>query len=163
MSGAMLETMDHDLHKSRRSAVSNFFSKSSVQQLQPLVIENVSRLMARLKQEMEDKTVVNVNYAMAGLTLDVISAYSLGEPMHALDNPEYGKEWMSVLRKGVQMRPVGRQFPWLMNNLMKVSIALTFEYDHPADCPVYVLSYRRTSSKSLIPTWRHLPDTTTSV
>ncbi|KAF2653822.1 benzoate 4-monooxygenase cytochrome P450 [Lophiostoma macrostomum CBS 122681] len=120
MSGAMLETMDHDLHKSRRSAVSNFFAKSSVQQLQPLVIESVNKLIARLKQEMKSQTVVNLNYAMAGLTLDVISAYTLGEPMHALDDPVYGKLWMSVLRKGVQMRPVGRQFPWLVNTLMNL-------------------------------------------
>jgi hypothetical protein len=115
-SGAMLETMDHDLHRSRRSAVANFFSKRSVQALEPLIAGKAERLVQRLEED-TDK-VINISHAMAGLTLDVISAYCFGEAMGDLEKPGYGKQWVELLHNGVQIRPVGRQFPLFINTLL---------------------------------------------
>ena len=145
----MFETASHDLHKIRRFAFANFFSKKSVNELQPVIVEKVDRLIQRLKIESQDCNVVNLNYAMAGLTLDVISQYALGESMHALNDPVYGKEWLSILRKGIQLRPVGRQFPWLINFMLDVSTRPSsrqpsFSCLHNADCeqaPQWILNY----------------------
>jgi cytochrome P450 len=119
MAGSMLEAMDHDLHKARRSAVASFFSKRSVQALEPLVVRNVEKLIQRFKDE-EGEKVVNLNNAFAGMTLDIISEYCFGDNMKALDNPEYGKDWLEMLHGGVQIRPLGRQFPWLVNTLLDI-------------------------------------------
>ncbi|KAF2111418.1 cytochrome P450 [Lophiotrema nucula] len=116
--GAMLEAIDHDLHKMRRSAVSNFFSKRSVQALEPLVIDKAKRLVERLKEDGANGRVVNCNNAMAGMTMDVISAYCFGESMNALSKSEYGKQWLDILHQGVQIRPIARQFPTIMNFLL---------------------------------------------
>ncbi|KAF2832484.1 putative benzoate 4-monooxygenase cytochrome P450 [Ophiobolus disseminans] len=116
MAGSMLEAMDHDLHKSRRSAVSNFFSKRSVQALEPLVLSSVERLVQRLK----DEETVNLNNAFAAMTMDIISAYCFGESMNSLEYPQYGKDWLEMLHGGIQMRPLGRQFPWLVNTLYDI-------------------------------------------
>ena len=70
MAGSMFEAMDHDLHKSRRSAVSNFFSKRSVSALEPLVLASVEKLIERLKGD----EIVNLNNAFAAMTIDIISA-----------------------------------------------------------------------------------------
>ncbi|KAF2024303.1 cytochrome P450 [Setomelanomma holmii] len=119
MAGSMLEAMDHDLHKSRRAAVANFFSKRSVQALEPLVISTVEDLIQRLKAETGEK-VVNLNNAYAAMTMDIISAYCFGTSMFSLTRPSYGKEWLDMLHAGVQMRPLGRQFPWLVNTLLDI-------------------------------------------
>lgn len=118
MSGAMLETMDHDHHRMRRNAVSGFFSKRAVQILEPLVVQKVDRLMERMRSAKNDGDgVVNLNHAYAAMTMDIISEYCFGEPMKALDRPEYGKEFVQVLHQGVGTRPLARQFPTFMNLL----------------------------------------------
>jgi cytochrome P450 len=119
MSGSMLEAMDHELHKSRRSAVSNFFSKRSVNSLEPLIISCVEKLIQRLKDE-KGEGIVNLNNAYAAMTMDIICSYCFGESMNSLDRPEYGKEWLDMLHAGIQMRPLGRQFPWLVNTLFDI-------------------------------------------
>lgn len=119
MSGSMLEAMDHDLHRTRRSAVSNFFSKRSVNGLEPLIIRCVEKLIQRFKDETGGRT-VNLNSAYAAMTMDIICSYCFGESMKSLGRPEYGKEWLDMLHSGIQMRPLGRQFPWLVNTLFDI-------------------------------------------
>lgn len=120
-SGAMLEAMDHDLHKMRRNATSSFFSKRNVQVLESLVVNTTNKLLARLMQDMHrdigesGKGIVNLNYAFAGMTMDIISEYCFGEGMNSLERPQYGKQLLDILHKGIQMRPFARQFPTLFN------------------------------------------------
>jgi cytochrome P450 len=116
----MLEAMDHDLHKSRRGAVANFFSKRSVQALEPLVVSTVEALIQRLNAESGEK-IVNLNNAYAAMTMDIISSYSFGQSMSSLARPGYGKDWLDMLHSGIQMRPHGRHFPWLVNALLDIS------------------------------------------
>ena len=136
MAGSMLEAMDHDLHKSRRSAVSNFFSKRSVSMLEPLVLTSVEKLIHRLKGD----KIVNLNNAFTTITIDIISAYCFGECMNSLDCPEYGKQWLEMLHGGIQMRPLGRQFRWLVNTL----------YDIPPE-----FMARFSADMARINTWTH--------
>jgi cytochrome P450 len=119
MGGSMLEAMQHDLHKTRRGAVANFFSKRSVNSLESLVVHRVEQLIQRLIAEPSGK-VVNLNNAYAAMTMDIISEYCFGDSMKSLENPEYGKQWLDILHKGIQMRPIGRQFPWLINTLFDI-------------------------------------------
>ena len=60
---------------------------------------------------------MNLNYAFAAMTMDIISQYCFGESMNSLDRDEYGKELLGIMREGVQLRPLGRQFPTLVNSL----------------------------------------------
>ncbi|KAJ4355384.1 uncharacterized protein N0V89_003400 [Didymosphaeria variabile] len=120
-SGAMLEAMDHDLHKMRRNATSGFFSKRNVQALEPLIINTTNRLLARLKQDMTrdigegGQGIVNLNCAFAAMTMDIISEYCFGEGMNSMERPRYGKQMLDILHMGLQMRPIARQFPTLIN------------------------------------------------
>ncbi|KAK7192263.1 hypothetical protein DPSP01_012699 [Paraphaeosphaeria sporulosa] len=121
LSGAMLEAMDHDLHKMRRNATSSFFSKRNVQVLEPLVVNTTNRLLARLKQDMHrdigegGKGIVNLNYAFAAMTMDIISEYCFGEGMNSMERSQYGKQMLDILHQGIQMRPLARQFPTFFN------------------------------------------------
>lgn len=113
----MLEAMDHDLHRMRRNSVAHFFSKRSVHALEPLVVQCVQGLMDRFRGELKNSGIVNLNYAYAAMTMDIISEYCFGESMKSLEREAYGKEWLDILHDAVQMRPLGRQFPTLVNLL----------------------------------------------
>ena len=119
-SGTMLQAMGHDLHKMRRQAVNNFFSKRQIQALEPLIKSKVDKLTSRFSQACKEGSVVNLTYAMGGLTMDVIAAYCFGEDMNSLDKPEYAKDWVDALHDGVQIRPMGRQFPTLINAMIRL-------------------------------------------
>lgn len=55
---------------------------------------------------------------MSALALDVVSDYAFGEPYGALDRDDYARDFVRILREGMQMRVLGRQYPWLMNTIL---------------------------------------------
>ena len=121
------ETIDHDLHRERRRAIDPLFSKRSVQALENMILGKIDKLMERFRDVTKDRGqvadadavsggVVNLTAAMAGLTMDVIAEYCFGpDVFNALREPEFGGGFVTVLRDGVKVRPVGRQFPALIN------------------------------------------------
>lgn len=120
MHNQILQTMDHDLHRKRRQPLSPFFSKRSIQALEPFIKEKVDRLISRLSQACQSGDVVNLSHAYAGLTMDVISGYCFGNDMNSLDQMEFGREMVDILHDGIQIRPLGRQFPGLVNTIMEL-------------------------------------------
>ncbi|KAG9195020.1 hypothetical protein G6011_00140 [Alternaria panax] len=120
--GAILETMDHEMHKMRRNAVSPFFSKRSVQALEGLVVNNMKKLLHRFDGEMEkngiETGIVNLNDAYAAFAMDVISEYCFGESMKSLENGDYGKDWLAMMHEGMQLVPFARQFPMIFNFIL---------------------------------------------
>ena len=63
----MFETMDHELHRKGRMALNPFFSKRSVQSLEPVIREKVGELLARLRKTLNTKLVVDLSTAYAAL------------------------------------------------------------------------------------------------
>src|SRR5271156_3341291 len=64
---SMFETMDHELHRKGRMALNPFFSKRSVQSLEPVIREKVGELLARLRKTLNTKLVVDLSTAYAAL------------------------------------------------------------------------------------------------
>jgi cytochrome P450 len=123
----IVDVIDHDFHKRKRQAMEPFFSKRSVQGLESQIVDKVEKLLSRLSSalsECEDNdtsekgTIVNLSDAMCALALDIVSEYAFGEPYGALDRDDYARDFVRILREGMQMRVLGRQFPWLVNTLL---------------------------------------------
>ncbi|KAI1171810.1 benzoate 4-monooxygenase cytochrome P450 [Nemania sp. FL0916] len=112
---SLLQSMGHEIHRRRRAALNPFFSKRSIGQLEPMIMEKIDRLSARLSQSCRKGDVVNLSYATAALTMDVISSYSFGTDIGNLKREDWGREWLDAFRLVGQIRPVGRQFPWLLD------------------------------------------------
>ena len=120
----MFQTMNHDLHRSRKGPVSPFFSKRSVMALEPLIWEKTTKLVHRFMKAMEGSEVLDLSAAYAALTVDVISQYSFGECNDSLEKDDFGRWWLDFLHSGVQMHPLFRQFPWIVHWLMKLPEAI---------------------------------------
>ncbi|KAF2727332.1 cytochrome P450 [Polyplosphaeria fusca] len=124
LSGGMLETIDHDLHKMRRNAVSSFFSKRSIQALEPMVYDTTRRLIKRLKEDGAKGKVIPLNAAWAALAMDTISTYCFGEGVGSIEREQYGQEWVDIIHNGIRIRPFARQFPTLINMLLDLPPSL---------------------------------------
>ncbi|KAL9114326.1 MAG: hypothetical protein Q9227_001748 [Pyrenula ochraceoflavens] len=110
---SMFETLSHDLHRKRRNAASPFFSKRSIQTLEPLLRQKTDKLISRFEKEAQEGNIINLQAAYTSLTMDVISHYCFGSSMATLDRQDYGKQWMDFFHTGVQIHPFARQFPSL--------------------------------------------------
>ncbi|CZT16509.1 uncharacterized protein RCC_02350 [Ramularia collo-cygni] len=78
--------MDHELHRSRRAALSPYFSGRMVQDLE-----------TRIRRQIETMR-------------DVISEYLFGQSFGALDSPDFGRPLNDVLLSGVKVHPFARIF-----------------------------------------------------
>jgi cytochrome P450 len=129
--GGLVEAIDHDTHRMKRKAAEPFFSKRSVQALEGAIVAKVEKLLARFSSALtesrgkgEQGAIVNLSDAMGALTLDVISDYSFGEPMGALEKDDYGHDFVKMLHDSVQLRPLGRQFPTVVNAMFDMPVWL---------------------------------------
>ena len=84
------KTIEHDLHKLRRSQLNPFFSKASIRTLEPLIISKVDRLCACIEQIGDKSQVVSLTHAFVALALDVISRVCFGYSYDFLERQELG-------------------------------------------------------------------------
>jgi cytochrome P450 len=75
VSGSLLATVSHDLHRSRRAALSPFFSMANTRKLQPVVEERVSKLVERLVALKDSGKVVNLLHALSAFSNGQLSSH----------------------------------------------------------------------------------------
>lgn len=110
---SVFQTVDHDVHRMRRSALNRFFSKRCVQEHQQMITDKIEILCDRFAEACRTGDVVSLTFACGALTMDVISAYAFGAQTDNLKRKDFGAEYLEAYSKLSQFGPVGRQFPWL--------------------------------------------------
>ncbi|KAJ5822443.1 hypothetical protein N7447_004783 [Penicillium robsamsonii] len=113
MGWSLFNTVDHDVHRVRRAALSPFFSKRSIQALEGRVVEKIDILIDRIAEARKTGENVNLLFAAGALTMDVISAYAFGKDWNKLGEPDWAEEELEGYAKMAQMGPFARQFPWV--------------------------------------------------
>lgn len=66
---SMFITLDHDLHRLRRSGLGTYFSKRKVQELEPRIKDKVLLLRKRLLERADAGETVNLKDAFGGMSL----------------------------------------------------------------------------------------------
>jgi cytochrome P450 len=120
MGWSLFNTVDHDVHRVRRGALSPFFSKRSIQALEGRVVEKIDILASRMADACRTGETVNLLYAAGALTMDVISAYAFGKDWNKLHEPDWAEEELEGYAKMAQMGPFARQFPWVAKAVIMV-------------------------------------------
>lgn len=88
----------HELHRTRRAAMANYFSTANVTRLEPLIHSCVSKLISRLDEHRLQGKVVDLSNAYRCLATDVITEYSLPHSRSMLDSPDFAAGYNRVLR-----------------------------------------------------------------
>jgi len=119
------ETNEHDHHRLRRGALNPFFSKRSIINIEPIIWTQVSNLLSLLRNNMTNKSVVDLRVAYSSLTLDIISNYCFGASWGCLTNQELAEEWKYTLDDVFEKANLIMHFPWMLKliNLLPDSIA----------------------------------------
>ena len=96
MDGSTFATSDHDRHRSRRAAMSPFFSMASVRRLQPMIEERVQAFLKRLSELKGSGVVLRMPV--------VVNAFSNGQfPCPAQGWKDFEMSIPRLLLTGMQM------------------------------------------------------------
>ena len=112
--GSLFATVDHELHRARRSPLNNFFSKTAVNDLEPLIREKVQKLSDRFTEIAKNGEVVRADCAFMAVTMDVICTYCFGEDRGYLEYDDFGLEWKETINSAWQKGALIRAFPWML-------------------------------------------------
>jgi hypothetical protein len=82
-------TIDHDLHRLRRKALSPMFSVKKIDDFQPVIKEKVEKLCRKIAFYLQDGQVLPLSRAWMALTTDVITEYSFAKSYDQLDSPNF--------------------------------------------------------------------------
>lgn len=116
----MVSTVGHDHHRFRRNILNSYFSKKSVNDLSPVIEENVQKLMNRFTRAYDEKTTVHLGDAFAALASDVISHYSYGKSWNFLDDDHYRSDVRAAITETAYGLHTKRFFPlwsWLLRKI----------------------------------------------
>ena len=111
--GSAFSTVPHDLHRRRRAALSDFFSKRSVTDLAPMIQGAVDKLCERLVAFQQSSEPVHLGYAWSALTADVITQYSFGRSLDLLSSPNFAVDFYEMLMAPSELTHMTKQFGWL--------------------------------------------------
>lgn len=82
-------TINHDLHRLRRKALSPMFSVKKIEEFQPVIKEKVEKLCRKIALYLQDGQVLPLSRAWMALTTDIITEYSFAKSYDQLNSPNF--------------------------------------------------------------------------
>jgi len=122
-------TVEHEIHRKRRAAISAFFSKRAVNDIEPWIHERTTTLCATVRHQQERDGSVELRVNFLAFTTDMIAAHALNgsnpsNTLHLLQNEENAKEWQKTIAAVALLTGIVKQFP----SLIPVALKLSVEY-----------------------------------
>ncbi|PLN80209.1 cytochrome P450 [Aspergillus taichungensis] len=108
-------TIDHDLHRIRRSALSPFFSKASIRRLQPVIWAQVDILLKRLEEFKKSGRPLRIELAYFALTNDIIMEYSFNRSLRRLQKVDFDLPAKEALLAASKIVHWMKHFPWIIH------------------------------------------------
>lgn len=106
LNGSIVSSVSADLHRQRRVPLNKLFSKSAVNDIEPMIKEKIDKLCDHLKNAVKSKRVVDLDSGFAGLTSDIIHQYTLGYHSGNLDREDFNmnvRNAMNGLFQGIHV------------------------------------------------------------
>ena len=115
------DTIHHDHHHLRRSAIGPYFSRLKINEFSPYIQSLAHRLCDKLNGEYGGKNqVVNLNEAYAAFVSDAITWYTFAFSYNFLDFPDFITPFTTSIRKLAMSLHVAGHFPWFLTLLQSV-------------------------------------------
>ena len=124
-----LVTLDHDLHRVRRSALNPFFSKANVRKLEPIIQRRAQKVLFRMGNLENTGQPLNIFYLFSAFTSDVIVEYAFGESHDYLEREDLNEDFYHMMDSMHHMGAAAKQFSWLMPLLLSIPQSITTRVD----------------------------------
>ncbi|KAI8624134.1 benzoate 4-monooxygenase cytochrome P450 [Xylariaceae sp. FL1651] len=121
-------TLDHDVHRLRRSSLNRFFSKQKVNALQSVIQDLANKLCDKLESYCNTGTPIDFECAFSDFTLDAIAEYIVDSKLGLVERKELDNLFRKTFRGLGEFGHLVKIAPWLMtvfNNLPKWLVIAT--------------------------------------
>ncbi|KAL4911390.1 hypothetical protein BDW74DRAFT_184762 [Aspergillus multicolor] len=112
--GSLAFTRDHDLHRMRRKRYEPFFSRLSVNRIEPLIVEEVKSLGKRLEAASKTGRVLDLEHVTMAYTGDIITTLCSEKSPDMIRHPEFGKGWYEIFHSVIRNAQIFVHFPQLL-------------------------------------------------
>ena len=141
-----VSTGSADLHRVRRSAMSNYFSTSNVRKYEPMILDKIDKLCSRLETCRAEKQVVELSHAYLCLTTDVVTTFAIPEPRNFLASPDFAKDFNQLVRGFAKVITYHRHFPVIFPIISAIPDWLTIRLDSTG-ASLQMVEYQRSFEK----------------
>jgi len=107
--------------RQRREAMGSYFSKASIRRLEPILLENIDKLVGRFEDSRDSGKSINASYAYRCLTADVITTYSYDKSFGALETPDLRPQFLIGFEEAVKSSVIQQFFVGTINALIKLA------------------------------------------
>lgn len=120
-------TVDHQVHRKRRAAISAFFAKRAVSEIEPWIHERTETLCATMRRQQDRDGSIELRVNFLAMTTDMIAAHALNgsnpqNTLHLLHDDEKAREWQKTIAALAMLTPLVKQAPWLIPVALKLSV-----------------------------------------
>ncbi|KAL8799393.1 MAG: hypothetical protein Q9182_005935 [Xanthomendoza sp. 2 TL-2023] len=92
-----VSTMPHELHRRRRAAMGNYFSKANIRRLEPTILGAVAKFLGRLESYRISGEVVPLTNVARAMTCDIITDYCFGKSTNYLSRQDYNAPFFEAI------------------------------------------------------------------
>ncbi|KAK4496084.1 hypothetical protein PRZ48_012063 [Zasmidium cellare] len=104
-------------HRVRRKAFDPYFSRASIQKIEPLITSTIDKLSNQISNT---KGVVDLSFWFRCMTFEIICTFMLSQPYNLLDDPEKSSKMIKAIVSVFKVLKPIQQIPavsYIMNNL----------------------------------------------
>jgi len=113
-SQASFGTVDHELHRIRRSPQNPYFTVAEVQKFEPEIEHIVGILCSRLEEAKKTGQHVNISNATKSLATDVVTEFAFHKSYNLLSEPEFAADNHAMTRTFAQVATWHRHFGFIL-------------------------------------------------
>jgi cytochrome P450 len=105
-----LVTLDHDLHRIRRSALNPFFSKANVKKLEPIIQRKAKKVLSRMIDIESTGQPLNIVHLFSAFTSDIIVEYAFRESHDYLGQDDLNADFWVMIDSMHHIGAAAKQF-----------------------------------------------------
>ena len=121
---SVFASIPHELHRKRRAALNNFFSKASVRQIEPTVRDIVVQLLNRMDICGRSGEILPLNMIFKAVTSDIITRYSFGKSTNYVTREDYNRAYFEIFENTYPFVHLFFQFGWIAPIMSSLPIAV---------------------------------------
>ena len=110
---SILATVDHDVHRRRRNAYANYFSKQSIRKYSSVIQAAVDKMCVKFEEYQSAGRPINLMHAWTAMTGDVVTEYCFPKSYQLLDRPDFAPDYYNIWVSILGNSHVLKQFPWI--------------------------------------------------
>ncbi|KAL9614969.1 MAG: hypothetical protein Q9167_000611 [Letrouitia subvulpina] len=119
---SILATVEHDVHRRRRNAYTNYFSKQSVKRYSSVIQAAVDKLCSKFSDHEAAGKPINLMHAYTAMTGDVVTEYCFPASYNLLSHSDFSSDYFKLWISIASNSHVLKQFPWIFPMMLSFPI-----------------------------------------